>query len=87
MCVILPEIELKEAIKLTEKIRLEIEEAIFKFSDNQSLKATSSFGVSSYTENMTIKELMKQADIALYEAKESGRNKVVPYEGISTGVA
>jgi two-component system cell cycle response regulator len=87
MCVILPEVELKEAIKLTNRIRLEIEEANFKFSDNQSLKVTSSFGVSSHIQNMTIKELMKQADIALYEAKETGRNKVVSFEAISAGAA
>ena len=40
-------------------------------------KVTCSIGASVHTNSLKIENTIKQADIALYEAKNSGRNKVV----------
>ncbi|GJE29306.1 GGDEF domain-containing response regulator [Methylobacterium organophilum] len=41
------------------------------------IRLTCSFGVSEWSEGETIDGLLKRADIALYEAKTAGRNRVV----------
>ena len=45
--------------------------------DGVDLKVTASFGVTEYHNEDTAEELLKRSDEALYEAKESGRNRVV----------
>ncbi|MER2268050.1 GGDEF domain-containing protein [Methylobacterium oxalidis] len=44
------------------------------------VRLTCSFGVSAWTEGETVAGLLKRADIALYEAKSSGRDRVVSAE-------
>ncbi|BHH83228.1 sensor domain-containing diguanylate cyclase [Desulforhopalus sp. 52FAK] len=80
--VILPETDLEEAMKVAEKLRAAIESA--DFDDNrETYSVTASFGVSSAkpaTEDEFKKDiLISQADQALYEAKEKGRNRVMSY--------
>ena len=58
--------------KLAEKLRKKIEEALF----TKTHKMTASFGVSTSINNHTIKDIIKNADIALYKAKNEGRNRV-----------
>lgn len=45
-----------------------------------AIKVTASFGVAGWSEGATVDHVMKQADIALYEAKGAGRNCVVTAE-------
>ena len=54
----------------------EISDHIFSFG-NIDIKATSSFGAATYTENMTPYDLLKEADNRLYNAKKQGRNLVI----------
>jgi two-component system cell cycle response regulator len=80
--VILPESDEDAALVVAEKLRAAVDVAILK--DHKSrYKVTASFGVSCYDggaeEIPDKKELIKRADIALYEAKGQGRNKVAPY--------
>jgi len=58
--------------KLSEKLRKKIEEAFFPKTHNM----TASFGVSMCKDAHTIKDIIKNADIALYRAKHEGRNRV-----------
>ncbi|MDR7035296.1 MULTISPECIES: GGDEF domain-containing response regulator [Methylobacterium] len=44
------------------------------------VRLTCSFGVSGWSEGETVAGLLKRADIALYEAKSSGRDRVVSAE-------
>ena len=61
------------AKKILENIRKSIDEAYFKEVNH----ITSSIGATIYKENEKIEDSFKRADEALYEAKNSGRNKVV----------
>ena len=75
--VVLPNANIKIAANIAERMRVAIEdECLNRFADG--LKITSSFGVSALsdsTENSN--ELLNEADQALYEAKEAGRNRVI----------
>jgi len=78
----LPETSLKGAVECAEKIRKNIEENIFKTDKDKKFGVTVSIGISSIDQlekeiTDEAKIILKKADEALYEAKKSGRNKVV----------
>ncbi len=52
------------------------------FSEAPELKVTISIGIATAVEGLTLENLIKQADQALYKAKDSGRNTVVKYSEI-----
>ena len=75
-CVLLPETTLEGARAYAERIRCTIEEADIPY-DTTAIHATISIGVAQYHDKMTrYEELIKAADDALYNAKNSGRNCV-----------
>ena len=76
--VICPKTTGKQALVLAEKIRASVENFVF---DQIGIK-TISLGISSFEENDTEEDLIKKADIALYQAKNSGRNRAVLFEEI-----
>ena len=63
-----PESNIHDAYKAAERIRQNIEE---------SLDVTISAGIALYKKGSSINDLIKNADEALYKAKEYGRNRVV----------
>lgn len=75
--VILPEASLERGLIVAEKIRQTIEEYPFKFGDRQpSGRLTLSLGIASNTADLdNINEFINRADVALYRAKKTGRNK------------
>ena len=48
-------------------------------SDSAVLKMSASIGTVEYQQKQDVNELLKQADIAMYEAKKRGKNQVVAY--------
>lgn len=78
--VILQDTPLSHAEEVAERIRVAVENFDFKI-ENQKVHITISIGCSSYPENtMNPDELMSLADKALYQAKQSGRNKVIVFQ-------
>ena len=69
--ILLPNTELEFAQKLAERIQLAIEE--HKFSSVNQITISSGVGV--YQLNTESTELIKRVDVALYKAKNAGRNR------------
>ncbi len=74
--IICPQTTAESALRLAEKIRTTIES--FKFEEVGY--KTISLGISTFEDNDTVESLIKKADIALYQAKNSGRNKSVVFK-------
>jgi diguanylate cyclase (GGDEF)-like protein len=70
---LLPDVDEKEAVDFAEEIRKEIDDACFVTVRH----VTVSIGVTMLRPEDSIDSFVKRADEGLYEAKETGRNKVV----------
>ena len=78
-CILLPEINLKMAYEIAERLRKMIEEHKFIY-DGKELPVTASIGVSDYRSGVHKGvDLFKRADSAVYKSKEGGRNRVSFY--------
>ncbi|UFT98430.1 GGDEF domain-containing protein [Radiobacillus kanasensis] len=78
--VILPDCPSHQAVEIAEKIRRTVEQHDFYISKMEKIHITVSIGVATYPEPIQDTEnLIKIADDSLYQAKQSGRNKVVAY--------
>jgi diguanylate cyclase (GGDEF)-like protein len=72
----MPETDLDSARKAAERLRKTIGESWWVIND-QHVRCTVSIGLAeSNAGDLSLNELMKKADEALYTAKESGRNCV-----------
>jgi len=75
--IILPETQVEGALIVAEKIR----EAI-RISPSFENPVTVSIGISTFTKKgIKVEELVKQADLALYQAKQTGRNRICIFGG------
>lgn len=70
---VLPETDKQAAKEFAERIRVCIENEKFPHLE----RITICLGVTEFYDDDSLKSIMSRADIALYAAKESGRNKVV----------
>ena len=77
--ILFPNTSIEGAKKVAEKIREKVEASTINLAANKSLKYTISLGVAQVEveSEINIEQALKRADDALYEAKESGRNRVV----------
>ena len=74
--VLLPETEVKAAIEVAERLRMVTTNTFLVLENGKSLHVTISVGVTSCACIEDIDLLLSQADKALYNAKNSGRDKV-----------
>ena len=76
--VILPQNDIEGALQLAERWRAAVEAKPFPISDGTCIEVTVSIGVAGHREEHTSSaDLVAEADAALYEAKQAGRNRVV----------
>jgi diguanylate cyclase (GGDEF)-like protein len=77
----LPETSLDEAAALAERVRIGVEK--IDFSDiGSDVSVTVSIGISEFQLGESISQTVARADQALYQAKSSGRNRVVCYSQV-----
>jgi len=70
----------ESSFKISEKIRVEFSKKVFK-TEKDNFKKTLSIGIANFPESSSSPwECIKYADVALYNAKETGRDKVVVFE-------
>lgn len=81
--VLLPNTTINNATQIADDIRQRIELSLFKHED-QHIPITISLGVASTLEieNLCSSQLIRAADIALYKAKDNGRNCVYSFTGL-----
>jgi len=72
---VLPETDLSAALGVAERIRGKLERTFVTYAGNQ-FYITASIGVSAYKADDTQETLLHRADKAMYQAKETGRNRV-----------
>ncbi|MGL1862656.1 MAG: diguanylate cyclase [Pseudodesulfovibrio sp.] len=73
---ILPETDLADGIKTAERLRVAVEESRVAVDDG-TIQYAVSLGVSQlHNDDVSMEDLMRRADSALYLAKDSGRNRV-----------
>ena len=76
--VLLGNITLEQGTAIAEKTRASIEAIDFVIPDySQPLKKTTSIGIVEFQPSESAQDFINRVDKALYEAKETGRNKVV----------
>ncbi|MCP4394487.1 MAG: GGDEF domain-containing protein [Alphaproteobacteria bacterium] len=77
--IILPETDLKAAEEIAERIRMEIKEISVKTTEKDTdFGFTTSIGVTTLShKDADVEDTLNRADVALYEAKNNGRDKVI----------
>ena len=68
------------ARRVAEKLRRGVEQEVFRLPQDRTLNITLSIGVACFNGHPDYQQLMRRADDALYQAKHSGRNRVVVVE-------
>jgi diguanylate cyclase (GGDEF)-like protein len=77
--ILLPDTNGEAALKVADKIRLTVEQHKFRIAGGE-LKKTISVGVALFPEDSeTFWQTLKYADVALYRAKDEGRNRVLRF--------
>jgi diguanylate cyclase (GGDEF)-like protein len=71
----------EDALAVADKIRMRVKENEIDIGSGTKLRKTISIGLSMFPEDSNdFDNVIKDADIALYEAKNNGRDKVVKFE-------
>lgn len=73
--IILPHVALENASVCIERIQKKLSEHEVRYGD-QIIQIQASFGLAQFSEEMDVASFMKQADKALYQSKEEGRNAI-----------
>lgn len=73
--IVLPETGLAEACGMIERLRGKLESTVILYQ-NSAISITASFGVAEFVYGESFADLLARADTMLYQAKQSGRNRV-----------
>lgn len=87
--VLLPETEMKTAIEVAERIRAAVENLTVFSESIGNLNISISGGIATRSieaHPLNPDALMQEADMALYRAKQTGRNRIIHYSQISSTV-
>lgn len=77
LLVVLVEIDADQAMQVAESIRKRIAAEPIRVSDSQKASITVSIGISAYNGHPDYEKLVKDADNAMYRAKNEGRNRCI----------
>jgi diguanylate cyclase len=72
----LPGTTASQALSVSERIRQHLANLVFT-TPVEPLGITASIGIAEYQKKDTLQTLIERADRSLYQAKETGRNRVV----------
>jgi diguanylate cyclase (GGDEF)-like protein len=86
-CVLLPATAKRESLRVADRIRKDIEHELFPGEEKLPFgRLTTSIGISSFPgDGVTSIAIINAADIALYEAKSAGRNRIMLYADGGSG--
>ena len=73
--------EISQSLVIIERLRKELENIELKVSKNQRVHITASFGLVQW-HGERMEEMLKKVDLAMYEAKSSGRNQLKVFHDI-----
>jgi diguanylate cyclase (GGDEF)-like protein len=80
---LITDLELTEASNMMERIRENIENSVIDY-EGVEIRITCSIGLAQFTSGDTMETSVKKSDMALYVAKNSGRNQVKIYDSDPT---
>jgi diguanylate cyclase (GGDEF)-like protein/PAS domain S-box-containing protein len=84
--VLLPDTNTSGAMVAAERFRILLAGKEFHLPPaGDPVRATTSIGISEYREGDTVDDMVRHADMALYAAKNGGRNRSVTYEQLGGG--
>ncbi len=72
----LPQTHLKEAKNVIERTRKHIESTFYKVDSEHKINVTCSFGLTKFSIGQKLKTAIRDADKAMYIAKDKGRNRI-----------
>lgn len=80
-CMLLPETDSESAMVVAERVRAGVEAMLIVAGEKLTFNVTVSVGLYSEvpTEQGSVEQMLKRADLALYQSKEAGRNRITRY--------
>jgi len=78
--VLLPETSLAGAVEVADRLRSAVQSARVPREEGEPIAITVSVGVATSAPGKSVDDLMSQSDTALYEAKRTGRNRVLAWQ-------
>lgn len=74
--ILFPDEDIDECKVKVDKIRQAVSNNKFPINDNEFINVTASYGMSTFRRGGNLDVALKNADIALYKAKQNGRNRI-----------